>query len=1595
MRPVSPQLAARLRRAASKLRYPVECHAITAAAIKQTQADWLAGDGPPSGADFEFVVDGGLRLASTIAALISSTTGSSFFTDLNNDFPYSAALISWGGTDDANREIMRVKASLHPNQAGTGRAVAWWRCRLYHVLGVTLGLQDVPLLRLAQIAEPLDVAAAGDAAGEVTFDYSALPTRPRPKALGAPTVTPGVYFFLAANFPEYLHPCTIAIITAHAADGSAVTNVGWGYDNTIQTFGTGNVLRSALLKDFPYSGIWAGIPVPAGTYGDTGTAGGVPKLTIETGSFTQKIITFSAGNLLDLGAAPTGPVYLASLADTPPGTSVTYEIRNDADTAWVVYVDGQTFTELGLTATQTRKVRATLTPNGAGSLTPILRKLGMEEKTVVDLSHVAHIVSYTSHVDPVTLQGRITTATLRAVKNGRRDFQSTIEDLLTTYDLVNLEFRWYVGETALPKSQWTLIDSFVVVDDFEPGAAAVGIELLGANALISARLPKYDLAGSGVETPDSTVSNPDGWTDQAGGAVNIHLTIDEAVSDDTDYVQSPASPTNDAVTFGLSNLADPNRDTGHFVDFRCKKDATGGEVLTLGVELLQGATQKMVGDPITVPDEWTDFSLALSAAQAQSVSDYTDLRLLFRANVASGAGARRVQVSWAQLRVTGQRAALVYTNQAANVVYADLLNQAEVPTRHIGPGVTETLTVSKTITDANAADEADALAAVFGRSVVSSQGRIVAVDFFDQRAPVAHFPEDRVIPLRIVPGFRERRPRVSVAWNWSNEKNQFDDEAIWQSTVALTKLGPARVDAEEKFSEEAGKYVYSGPQAKEMARRTGEALATGLMLWQYRTLDPWPELELADAVTIGTTRFLAKDPHAARALRGQLVALARLTDVSFTQGVWEFTGWLTNGYADIFAGAEAATLLGFTTPTLLGVALSVADSGVVSAVVRATGGRSVKIATSTSAFPSAATVRAAAAQALDASGMLTTASLATLTDGQTLYVSVFAYEAGDGSGGESLIAQAQISFSYLPTVSILSADAVWKALRLFVQVYGNTGVASFKVATSTSAFPAAGTGTVVEGQDGIFDAGVAFVYANLVYVTITPYPDAAGAGVAGPVFRFRARQAFVDTFIDDGTGKPKRAQDYTDGKYALIATDTVGETADALVKESGAKALNRLFAKPLAADPDTFDSVGDGTTYKRVLNISSGLVQTTSIAGLAVTDAKINDAAAGKLTAGNLIATINESSGKAVNRLLAKPLAADPDTLDSAADGTTYRKVLSVTAGQVTQPSLAPDVVQQMAEIGTNLALNGGWELGTTYWRRDPATAGTMSTLTVGQLEGATSGYWTCGVPASRLQQCDRTTPVDDSTTGTPLYLPVQPLDEVWGSVAFNLSAAFPAAVAIVVEEYDAAKAFLARTTLASTTTTGTQTLVGGVVLGSTTRYVVLGFSWPGHAAGGGFVKIDAVQFFRGLARRRCLAYKSGAVQSLTTGTEAAITFDAETYDIGPLHDVSSNTARITVPAGMVGRGGIRLVGQITFAANATGYRRARWKKNNTTFIAEEKVPAVATASQATVVQCVARDNAPASGDYYELWGEQNSGGALNVLNGTREVTFGEAIHDY
>ena len=146
--------------------------------------------------------------------------------------------------------------------------------------------------------------------------------------------------------------------------------------------------------------------------------------------------------------------------------------------------------------------------------------------------------------------------------------------------------------------------------------------------------------------------------------------------------------------------------------------------------------------------------------------------------------------------------------------------------------------------------------------------------------------------------------------------------------------------------------------------------------------------------------------------------------------------------------------------------------------------------------------------------------------------------------------------------------------------------------------------------------------------------------------------------------------------------------------------------------------------------------------------------------------------------------------------------------------------------------------------------------------------------------------------------------------------------------------------------------------------------SWAAPAAGG--------STFVG-----CSLYKS-ANQSISSSVQTAITFDTELEDTDGFHSTSSNTPRITIPAGKAGF--YLITGQVNFASNATGLRNCELRKNGTAFTTLFIMPAVSgdwTGSSYSQIQELA------VADYIELFAYQTSGGSLNINGGnTYGATF-------
>lgn len=140
-----------------------------------------------------------------------------------------------------------------------------------------------------------------------------------------------------------------------------------------------------------------------------------------------------------------------------------------------------------------------------------------------------------------------------------------------------------------------------------------------------------DLSVSQYARPTTDVT-AGAWTNQAGGTA-LAAAIGETVASDTDYIQSAnATATADVSEVALGSLPDPLSSTGHIVRYRYGKDIDSGDVVNLTVSLRQGTgTQIAAWTHTNIVLGPTTVAQTLTAAQADLITNYSDIRLRFSA----------------------------------------------------------------------------------------------------------------------------------------------------------------------------------------------------------------------------------------------------------------------------------------------------------------------------------------------------------------------------------------------------------------------------------------------------------------------------------------------------------------------------------------------------------------------------------------------------------------------------------------------------------------------------------------------------------------------------------------------------------------------------------------------------------------------------------------------------------------------------------------------------------------------------------------------------------------------------------------------------
>lgn len=111
---------------------------------------------------------------------------------------------------------------------------------------------------------------------------------------------------------------------------------------------------------------------------------------------------------------------------------------------------------------------------------------------------------------------------------------------------------------------------------------------------------------------------------------------------------------------------------------------------------------------------------------------------------------------------------------------------------------------------------------------------------------------------------------------------------------------------------------------------------------------------------------------------------------------------------------------------------------------------------------------------------------------------------------------------------------------------------------------------------------------------------------------------------------------------------------------------------------------------------------------------------------------------------------------------------------------------------------------------------------------------------------------------------------------------------------------------------------------------------------------------------------------SISNNTETLVTWNTESFDTDAFHSTTTNTGRITIPAGKDGK--YLLTTFFTWATGTTGYRAIRLKKNGTNIAIVNMMPGAEYPSQelTTIQSAVATD-------YFEVWVYQNNGSAQTL----------------
>ncbi len=523
-------LQQRLHRADPAVRLLVEAVAVSAEDVRDREEEWAALD--PT-LQVGIVPRGGVVLAGNGTNHVEQLSADGYV-----GLPGPALLVEWVAPFSANRGIssvtLRLDAQLDPAQPQVAQR---WALDLYRVHALTNVSGSA---QLQPLWDTVYANAAGPSGGDVVFDLGGFAqvgppplqegqgttvAQPLdPNAVDTPNLDAGTSRPVGGGSGKSLYnaPITVVAVRPLTADGAPAVNAGWAVVSGQSEAGHADYLLHARTL---------GAPDTTG-YVALGPTAGMPYIRLSGRVYAQATVGFTANtNQINLGSTPTVDVELVGQGESSGGSSISYEVRNDAG-VYVAFRDGDLVATdntpfggmnlIGVSRRQTYRMRATLTPDAAGLASPTLRLLGARAVTRRLFDHEARVRSRGAcGFDPITQVGEIQEAQIEIARTGPRDYRDPGTELLAGYDVAGLSFRIWVGHPSVPRSRWLHLHTFLV-DDVDTAESSVLFTGVTPLALLRTVLPPFDTGSSSRAAIEyANAALPLVYSDLLGGRAGI------------------------------------------------------------------------------------------------------------------------------------------------------------------------------------------------------------------------------------------------------------------------------------------------------------------------------------------------------------------------------------------------------------------------------------------------------------------------------------------------------------------------------------------------------------------------------------------------------------------------------------------------------------------------------------------------------------------------------------------------------------------------------------------------------------------------------------------------------------------------------------------------------------------------------------------------------------------------------------------------------------------------------------------------------------------------------------------------------------------